>query len=81
MHAWKTVTDARTLSLIGGVLVLLGAASAIVQVLRSGADERPRPGDPRDVPPPRPRLVDSAVSLLAAAFLHRPRRPRSCCSA
>ena len=58
----------RTLGLVGGVLVLLGAATAVVHVLRRRADSGIEPGHPA-----RPSAAASApggsAAVLAAAFL------------
>ena len=66
---WKPSTT--TLGLVGGVLILLGTATAIVQVLRQRGRRGHQHGHPGDLPPARPCLV-GACSLLAAAFILHP---------
>ena len=52
------ISDARTLGLIGAVLVLLGSAWGVVKILKRRPRKRHRPRHPRNLRPSRSGMVD-----------------------
>ena len=70
----------QTLSLIGGVLMLLAAATAVVQVLQRPPDSGINAAILETFRLPRPRLVDPVRRSWPPRFFIGQTRPRWCCS-